>query len=167
MRAHAQALSRSFSKSFPEQLYISHSNMVRWLHVAPRNRKISDLLSGNIAILRKVRALLLRVKGKIEIGRALAVSATQMGLQKRSSWMEVTSYWQAFLVSVSHKCFCGGRESQCSVRWTVSTGTYLHTLGNFFTSRISFRVDLPNSKCYPKTGSSVIIILLYLLVSIF
>lgn len=157
----------AFPKVSQNNYYISYSNTVRWLHMTPRNRKIYDLLSGNIAILSKVRASLLRKKGRIEIGRALAVSATQMGLQKRSSWMEVTSYWQAFLVSVSHKYFCGGRESQCSVRWTVSTGTYLHTLGNFFTSRISFRVDLPNSKCYPKTGSSVIIILLYLLVSIF
>lgn len=73
----------AFPKVSQNNYYISYSNTV--IHMTPRNRKIYDLLSGNIAILSKVRASLLRKKGRIEIGRALAVSATQMGLQKRSS----------------------------------------------------------------------------------
>lgn len=59
-----------------------HSNMVKWLHVVAREKRICDLLSRNIAILSKVGVLLLRKRGTIEIGRGLAVFATQMYLCK-------------------------------------------------------------------------------------
>lgn len=49
--------------------------------MATKGRRIYDLLSENVAVLSKVRVLLLRKK-KIEICRRLAVSATEMELQK-------------------------------------------------------------------------------------
>lgn len=58
----------------------AHSN--RWLHGAARKKQICDLLCRNIAVLGKVSVLLLRKRGRIEIGRGLAVFITQMDLHK-------------------------------------------------------------------------------------
>ena len=46
-------------------------------------------------------------------------------------------------------------------------GYTLTLWGIYPTLGISFKVDLPNSDCDPKTGSSAVIIILYLLLSIF
>lgn len=52
-------------------------------HGFKEQKDLDDLLSGNIAVLSQFRALLLRKKGRIEIGTSRLCHAD--GLQKKSS----------------------------------------------------------------------------------
>ena len=78
-----------FQKAFTEvppnnfHVYvIGHSNRVRWLPLDSREEGICSLLSGSIPVLSTVEVLLLRKKGKVEIGWSLP---HRWNLQKQSS----------------------------------------------------------------------------------
>lgn len=83
-----------FQKAFTEvppnnsHVYvIGHRNRVRRLPVDPREEGICSLSSGNVAVLSTVEVLLLRKKGKVEIGWSLP---RRWNLQKQASCVEVS-----------------------------------------------------------------------------
>lgn len=60
--------------------------------MVPMKRRICEVLPGNIAVLSKTKVSVAKKDGENNDWQGISISATQIGLQKQSSGLEVTSH---------------------------------------------------------------------------